>query len=61
MARTFGAQLRKVRLHCKLTQAQAARLLGCAPPRISEWERSVRTPKLLTQDAIFMRLKKGRR
>ena len=58
MAQSFGAQLRKVRGQAKLTQAHVAGILGCAPPRISEWERGVRTPKPLTQEAIFAKLKK---
>ncbi|MBE7466661.1 MAG: hypothetical protein HS116_24590 [Planctomycetes bacterium] len=33
-------------------------MLGCSPPRISEWERGVRTPKPLTQEAILLRLRK---
>lgn len=39
------------------TQAQVAGVLGVSPPRISEWERRVRTPKPLTQEAILPKVK----
>jgi transcriptional regulator with XRE-family HTH domain len=35
-----------------VTQKEIARLLEVSPPRISEWERKVRTPKPLTQLGI---------
>jgi len=57
---TFGSKLRKAREKANMTQAQLGRLLGCSAPRISEWERGVRTPKSLTQEAIFMKIKKVR-
>ena len=56
----FGGKLRKAREKAALTQAQLAKLLGCSPPRISEWERGVRTPKPLTQEAIFAKLKRSK-
>ena len=58
MMHIFGGKLRKAREKAALTQAQLAKLLGCSPPRISEWERGVRTPKPLTQEAIFAKLNK---
>ena len=58
MAQPFAKKLRALRIRARLTQAQLAKRLGCSPPRISEWERSVRTPKSLTQEAILARLKK---
>lgn len=58
MASAFKNQLRQLREKAGLTQAQLAKILGCSPPRISEWERGVRTPKPLTQEAIVAKLKK---
>lgn len=46
----------KFRKRRKVSQASAAKTLGISAPRISEWERGVRTPKLLTQFAIKRRL-----
>jgi transcriptional regulator with XRE-family HTH domain len=57
MAAQFKRQLRTMRERMGLTQAFAAKALGVSPPRISEWERGVRTPKPLTQEAILMKLK----
>ena len=57
MAAQFKRQLRTMRERLGLTQAFAAKSLGVSPPRISEWERGVRTPKPLTQEAILMKLK----
>jgi len=57
---SFAIKLKRARKRAKLSQSQTARILGCAPPRISEWEREVRTPKLLTQEAIMARIKKGK-
>lgn len=54
---TFGDKLKALRLRKKLTQKEVAKKLGVANTRISEWERGVRTPKALTQEAIFSRLK----
>ncbi|MCK6473998.1 MAG: helix-turn-helix domain-containing protein [Planctomycetes bacterium] len=59
MAAQFKRQLRTIRERLGLTQAFAAKTLGVSPPRISEWERGVRTPKPLTQEAILMKLKAG--
>lgn len=58
MASAFKNQLRNLRTKAGLTQAQLAKILGCSPPRVSEWERGVRTPKPLTQEAIIAKLKK---
>ncbi|GMV80587.1 MAG: hypothetical protein AMXMBFR7_17710 [Planctomycetota bacterium] len=58
MSHDFGHQLRTLREKLKLTQHQVSGMLGCSPPRISEWERGVRTPKPLTQEAILLRLRK---
>ncbi len=52
----FGTKLNKIRTNLNLTQTEIAEILGVKPPRVSEWERSVRTPKPLTQDGIFARL-----
>jgi len=57
----FGGRLRVARKKAKLTQVNLAKILGCSPPRISEWERAVRTPKPLTQEAIFLKIKKVKR
>ena len=56
----FKDQLRKLREKLGLSQAEVASLLGVSPPRISEWERAVRTPKPLTQEAIVLKMKKAR-
>ena len=56
MASAFKYQLRQLREKAGLTQAQLAKILGCSPPRISEWERGVRTPKPLTQEGIVAKL-----
>jgi len=58
MATLFKNQLRSLRVKAGLTQAQLAKILGCSPPRISEWERGVRNPKPLTQEAIVAKLRK---
>ena len=54
----FKTWLKKCRARKKLTQAKAAKLLNCSAPRISEWERGVRTPKPWTQVGIRARLEK---
>ena len=57
MSAPFSRQLRRLRERMKLTQSDVAAILGVSPPRISEWERAVRTPKPLTQEAIVAKLK----
>ncbi len=57
----FRDQLRSVREKRGLTQAQVADVLGVSPPRISEWERGIRTPKPLTQEAIMAKMKKAKK
>lgn len=54
MAASFGVKLRKTRLDLGLTQMAMARIIGNTPVRISEWERGVRQPRPLTQEAILM-------
>ena len=54
--RAFGRSLKKRREELGLTQEQLARYLGVDTPRISEWERSYRTPKKLTQIGVFKML-----
>ena len=54
----FGQRLKKLRIDKNCTQEEIADALGCATPRISEWERSVRVPKPLTQEGILARIKK---
>lgn len=39
-----------------MTQAQLAEIIGCSAPRVSEWERDVRTPKKLTQQAMIQKI-----
>jgi len=58
MAAKFSNKLKKIRTNLGRTQAEIAVALGVAFTRISEWEREVRTPKPLTQDAIWVRLAK---
>ncbi len=52
----FGKKLNSMREAVGLTQEQVADVLGCSTPRISEWERGVRTPKPATQVGIFSML-----
>lgn len=54
MAANFGRKLRKIRLDLDLTQKAMARIIGNSQVRVSEWERGVRKPRPLTQDAILM-------
>jgi transcriptional regulator with XRE-family HTH domain len=61
MSAQFRNQLRSLRENQGLTQAEVAAILGVSPPRISEWERGVRTPKPLTQEAIIAKLKKKKK
>jgi len=58
MVAKFSTQLKRIRAKMGRTQAEVAVILGVAPQRVSEWEREVRTPTLLTQDAIWVRLAK---
>ena len=57
MAKVFKRQLRALRERLGYTQAFVAKLLGVSAPRVSEWERGVRSPKPLTQEAIILKLK----
>ncbi len=52
----FGTKLNKTRTNLNLTQTEIAEIIGVKPPRVSEWERGVRTPRPLTQEGIFARL-----
>jgi transcriptional regulator with XRE-family HTH domain len=61
MSVQFRNQLKNLREGQGLTQAEVANILGVSPPRISEWERGVRTPKPLTQEAIIAKLKKKKK
>lgn len=54
---THPDKLRERRLRLKMTQARLVEVLGVATPRVCEWEREVRTPKPLTQEGIFTRLR----
>ena len=53
----FAVWLREFRLKHERTQQEVAEVLGISVPRISEWERRVRTPKRLTIEGIKARLK----
>ena len=54
----FAQWLIEYRNNYNVTQKEIARLLEVSPPRISEWERKIRTPKPLTQLGIKNRLKR---
>lgn len=54
----FTKKFKAIRRKKGLTQEQVAVILECSPPRISEWERGVRVPKPLTQEAIIKRLRR---
>lgn len=52
----FSLWLKAFRCRHRLTQMQVAEVLRISLPRVSEWEREVRTPKPLTQLGIKQRL-----
>ncbi len=60
MPAKFCNQLKRLRKKAGMKQSEVAKILGVDGGRISEWEREIRTPKPLTQEAILVRLEKVR-
>lgn len=57
MPAAFHAKLKRLREKAGLNQKQFAHFLGCAPSKVSTWERGLFTPWPHTQCAIFEQLK----
>lgn len=44
--KTFGENLREIRIGCKLNQREFAKLIGTSQQRVSEWETNKVEPTL---------------